>query len=148
MADLKITTQRFFSILLFTLISANTVYAGDVAIVVNAQSGISELSPIEAKNLFLKKVHKLPNGEKAIVRTLPEDDPATEFFRKRILKKNSREWKQYWSRLTFSGKGQAPKSVESAALLKQFIKENENAIGYVNVQDVDDSVKVVYVIME
>lgn len=148
MANVKIIIQTLRIALVLLLISSSHANAEDVAIVVNPDSVISELTPIEAKNLFLKKINKLPNGEKAVIRMLPEDDPATEYFCKRILKKNSREWKQYWTRLTFSGKGREPKSVENVAMLKQFISENENAVGYMNVLDVDDTVKVVYVIME
>jgi ABC-type phosphate transport system substrate-binding protein len=61
-----------------------------------------------------------------------------------ILKKSEQQYKAYWAKLLFTGKGNPPKELESSADVKAEVAANKNAIGIIDVADVDDSVKVVY----
>ncbi len=66
-----------------------------------------------------------------------------EFYRK-IVNKSESQLKSYWSRLIFTGKGQAPQVVGSNDDVKSIISNNPNLIGYIDSSAVDASVKVIY----
>ena len=50
--------------------------------------------------------------------------------------------KATWSRLIFTGKGQAPKEVSDSAAVKKAVAADPTAIGYIDKADVDGTVKV------
>jgi ABC-type phosphate transport system substrate-binding protein len=52
----------------------------------------------------------------------------------------------HWSKLIFTGKGQAPISLTGDASILEFVKKNPNAIGYVNTDTNTDDVKVLQTI--
>ncbi|HET6787710.1 MAG TPA: hypothetical protein VFH49_07100, partial [Aquabacterium sp.] len=51
--------------------------------------------------------------------------------------------KATWSRIVFSGKGQAPKELPDAAAVKKAVAADPKAIGYIDKAAVDGSVKAV-----
>jgi len=62
---------------------------------------------------------------------------------KQILNKTESQLKAYWSKLVFSGQGQPPKVVDSSAEMLSLIAANPNMTGFVDVSEVNDSVKVI-----
>jgi len=65
-----------------------------------------------------------------------------EFYSK-ATGKSAAQIKALWSRLTFSGAAQPPKSVTSDADVKKIVASTPGAIGYIDRSAVDSSVKVV-----
>ena len=51
--------------------------------------------------------------------------------------------KAFWSKIIFTGRGQPPSNVASGAELKKLLLANPNAIGYMDQNLVDSSLKVV-----
>ncbi len=115
----------------------------EIAVIVNPDSGISKLSTSQVKRLFLGKSRRLPNGQRALPVNQEEGSPVREEFNSKVLRKNERQIKAYWSKKIFSGKAQAPKELGNDAAVKAFVAENPNAIGFIDARHVDDRVRVV-----
>lgn len=49
----------------------------------------------------------------------------------------------HWSKLIFTGKGQAPMSLSDDKSILEFVKDNPNAIGYINSKSISNDVKIV-----
>lgn len=60
------------------------------------------------------------------------------------MKKNDQQIKAYWAQLLFTGKGTPPKAVDSSVEIKKLLSDNPALIGYIDAEDVDDNVKVVF----
>ncbi len=120
-----------------------TTAMAEVAVIVNPGSGVTALSDSQAKALFLGKTDKFPNGAKATIVDQNEGSGSRTAFNKTVLKKSDSQVKAYWSKMVFSGKASPPKSVADDAATKAFVAGTDGAVGYINGNQVDDSVTVV-----
>ena len=116
--------------------------AGSV-VVVGASSTIGPTSKSDIIKVFLGKKKALPG---ASVVPIDQDDGngvRLDFYKK-IVKKTQSQLQSYWSRLIFTGKGQAPQMVGGDEEVKSMVATNPNLIGYIDEASVDASVKVIY----
>ena len=127
---------------LLSLVLATGLLA-EIVVIVNPSSGVDALDAGQVKKIFLAKTKKFPNGEHATpIDQKAEAEIYTTFY-KAVANKNATKMNKYWVKLTFTGKGEAPKKVNSDAEVIDLIKNNKNMIGYVDSGSVSDGVKVV-----
>lgn len=128
------------ALLTFATISSSS--AG-VAIIVSADSSVASVSEGDVVKLFLGKKKDL-DGVKMILTDQNIGSPARVEFYKKVVKKSKSQLKSYWSRLVFTGKGQAPQVVGDDSVVKRLVSSNPNLVGYIDERSVDSSVKVIY----
>ena len=104
-------------------------------------SNANALNKKAFKKIFLGKSKKFPDGSKVTPIDLTGGDARAQFLES-VVGKSESQLKAYWSKLIFTGKGQAPQSVDSDAEVIAFVSQNPNAIGYISDDAVNDSVKV------
>jgi ABC-type phosphate transport system substrate-binding protein len=75
---------------------------------------------------------------------LPEGSALREQFYKKATDRDQSQIKAVWSRIVFTGKGQAPIMLPDAAAVKKAVITDPKAIGYIDKAAVDGSVKVVF----
>lgn len=75
---------------------------------------------------------------------LPEGSALRDQFYKKATDRDSSQIKATWSRIVFTGKGQAPVILQDAAAVKKAVISDPKAIGYIDKAAVDGSVKVVF----
>ena len=92
---------------------------------------------------YLGKIKVFPNGEKVTVLTLEDNAPETEMFRESALNKSNSQFKSYWSKLAFTGKGTPPTEVASSADMINAIKADASSIGFIDSSAVTADVKVI-----
>ncbi|WP_231590815.1 hypothetical protein [Grimontia sp. AD028] len=85
-----------------------------------------------------------PNGESANTTDLPEKSKEREYFYRMLVGKSAAQINAYWARLLFTGKSEPPQTVRSSADVIALLKDNKNAIAYINEADLVDGLKVVY----
>jgi len=93
------------------------------------------------KKIYLGKAKSFPNGNKVNVYSLSSAESETEVFRKQVLKKSNSQFKAYWSKLIFTGKGKPATELKSAAEIIAAVKGDPNGIGFINVKDSSSEVK-------
>ena len=123
-------------LLLISLLTSFSVLA-ETAVIVHP-SNTSNFSDDDIQSIFLGKLESFPNGKEAVPIILPEADD----FIKAALGKSKRQYKAYWAKMVFTGKGAPPKKVSASEMIK-LISDNPNLIGILDASQVPASVKVV-----
>ncbi len=124
-----------------TLLISTAVLA-EIAIIANPASSASELDARTAKKLFLGKIRSVPGMSDITLVGQGDDSPIKAEFTQKITKKKPGKYKAYWSRMIFSGKAVPPKELANDAEVKAYVASHVDAIGYVDANIVDDTVKV------
>jgi ABC-type phosphate transport system substrate-binding protein len=115
----------------------------DVVAVVSAKSAVANLTKEQLTDIFLGKVNTFPNGARAVPIDQREGSVARNEFYAKFAGKSAAQVKAYWAKIIFTGRGQPPDEVADGLVMKKRISENLSAIGYIEENMVDDSVKVV-----
>lgn len=102
--------------------------------------GAAALNKDQIANLYLGRSFELKPID------LPESSPVREQFYKKATDRDLSQVKATWSRVIFTGKGQAPKELPDAAAVKKAVAADPKAIGYIEKSAVDASVKAVLVL--
>lgn len=115
----------------------------ELVVVVAAKNPLASLSEDQVANIFLGRSSFSMSGEDAVPIDLADDSPARAEFYRQVAGKSGAQLKAYWSKLIFTGRAQPPREVADAAALKKLLESKPAAIGYLDKNDVDASVKVV-----
>ena len=126
------------------LILAPFAALSEVVVVVHPSVSFDSMSVDDVSRLFLGKSKKFPDGSPAIPLNQDDGTSARDTFNERVCKKNASQYKAYWSKLVFTGKGTPPKDAGDGNGVKGLVASNPNMIGYIDASLVDASVKVVY----
>lgn len=113
----------------------------DVVAVVSARSAVTSLSNEQIVNIFMGKTTLFPNGERALPIDQTEGAASRNEFYLLFAGKSAAQIKASWAKLIFTGRGRPPKAVLNDSEVKKLLAENPNAIGYIQRNMVDDSVK-------
>lgn len=117
------------------LAAASSTMAADLVVIANPAVG--PLSKDQVADLFLgKSVAFTPIDQ-------PDGSAAYADFYHKATGRDVAQVKATWSRLVFSGKGQAPRQLPDSAAVKKAVAADPKAVGYIEKSAVDSSVKVV-----
>jgi ABC-type phosphate transport system substrate-binding protein len=133
--------KRLFSSLLLSMLSQGV--CAEPVVVVNARSGVAQLSQDDVINIFLGRYRRFPNGGNAIPIDMPLESPLRAEFYRRLVNKDLNEINAYWSRLIFSGKTTPPRQAANVAEIIQLINSNPGSIAYLERNQVDSRVRIV-----
>ena len=141
------TPRRLAALLLLAsaaaLLPSTGTAAGELLVVVNADSAVTRMSEREVRKLFLGKSHRLPDGSRAV---LARFEPADTLFNERALQRSDAQVTAAWSRLRFSGRVRAPHAFDSADELTRFVASTPNAIAYLAAAELPTGVRSVFVV--
>jgi len=115
----------------------------DIVVVVSAKSAITTLSTVQIVDIFLGRRTRFPDGSAAVPIDQSEGTPARGEFYARFADMSPAQLKAFWSKLIFTGRGQPPIAVATAAEAKKLLLANPNAIGYLDQSAVDSTLRVV-----
>lgn len=132
--------MRYVNSIILLALSLIALNVQAVTVIVHP-SNANALNKKTFKKIFLGKSKKFPDGNQVIPIDLTVGD-AREQFLNNVIGKSESQLKAYWSKLIFTGKGQAPKSVDTEAEVIKFVSQTPDAIGYISDGAVDDTVKV------
>ncbi|MFY8273044.1 hypothetical protein AAEU32_02800 [Pseudoalteromonas sp. SSDWG2] len=136
-------------IAILMMISSFSAFAEQkIAVIVNINNPTDTLSTKQLIDLYMGKLIAFPNGDRAAPLDLPQDSTLRTDFYQQLTNKPIGSINAYWSRVKFSGHAQSPLSVDTSEQVLERVKEIDNAIGYVNLNDVTDDVKVVYTLAQ
>ncbi len=119
------------------------VSQAEIAVIVHPDNAAA-VNAKDIRNVFLGKVGSFPNGNNAKPITYQEGNQARTRFNLELLRKTDVLYVAFWSKLMFTGAAVPPPELASYKDMVSQIAKDPNSIGYVPVEAVDDSVKVVY----
>ncbi len=102
-------------------------------IIIVANSGVQEsvISAYDLKQIFLRKKKNLAGGVVTIA-IQKKTDIHTEFLRK-FIKKTPSQFKLYYKKMIFSGRGKPPRILQDDAAMLSWVAQTPGAMGYVSV---------------
>lgn len=111
-------------------------------LVMAAQSPIKLLSQQQVAALFLGEALELPGGGRPALGS--QGGELKHEFYKWVLEKDAAQVKAIWSRMTFSGRGRAPREFAQPAALRAWLLSTPNALAFMDSSGLDPSLKIVY----
>lgn len=135
-----IPTYRYISkglngVLVALFLSLTLPSSGQIAIIVNATNPISEISVNELRAIFLgKQVYFNQSNDLIKLCEFKED---LNHFCEKLYGFSGKSMNRHWFQLIFSGtSANVPKKMNSPEQLINFIKENNTAIGYIDLKKI------------
>jgi hypothetical protein len=117
--------------------------AADLAVIVNKTSALVNVSSTDLARYFKAEKTKAPDGKKLVIVMQEAGLPEREAALKGIYKMTEAEYADYFVEATFTGAVEsAPKAMPTAVAVKKFVAEVPGGIGYVQLGDADDSIRI------
>ena len=126
--------------LLLAIVLSTTIFANEYVIISN--KNMDKLSKVQIKAIFLKKITFI-DDTKVVPISLGTRNPLRLKFESEILSMSFVRLKSYWTKQHYLGK-RPPISMKSQESIKAFVKKVDGAIGYIDSNNLDDSVKEIY----
>lgn len=117
--------------------------SAEIVVIVNPNSPIESLSVEQVASLYLGRIRGLQPGMPALVVDQKGPGGLRERFFQQLVGMSLPRVNAYWARLQFSGDTQPPISVPDDRRVVELVARDHNAIGYVDANAVDDSVRIV-----
>ena len=130
------------SSLVVTLLCSQIATA-DIAVVVHPSNNV-EMDADTIGKIFLGKAKSFSNGTAAT--PITQASAVNNEFNYKVLKQSNRQVKAFWSKQAFSGKGNPPAEVGNDAEVVSTVGKDTTAIGFIDANSVDASVRVVLVL--
>lgn len=112
----------------------------NIAVIVHP-SNQQAITDTDVKNLFTGRQKSFADGSPAIVLNLTSGDATQSAFNNKALGRSDAQLKAFWSKVMFTGKGNPPKEVDSAEMLK-LIAENPSIIGVIDASQATSAVRI------
>ena len=135
--------RRYMLLLVCTLLAGTAVADADgaIAVIINQQSPIENLSSRELKAAF--EGYGLPGSGTQNIALVYLAGEIEDAFNLQVLGISSKKVKVYWLRRVYKGESDLRQILKTAAEVKAFIAANEAAIGFIPAAELDDSVRAV-----
>lgn len=127
--------------LLVALLAVGSVRAlalDDAVLIANPGVTLDRLSAAELKNIYTDRTKYWDDGQAIIIVVLPDK---TDVALQQACGMDGSQFKTFWQRLAFSGRGSEPERVGDAAALVAFVAATKGAIALVPVATVLTGVK-------
>ena len=132
--------MRISTLFVVGLLLAGPVSGESIAVVVNPQSPIQNLTAKELKAAY--EGYGLP-GVAEDVTLVYLRGKTEDAFNRSVLGISSKKVKVYWLRRVFEGESDMRRIFKTAAKVKAFIGEHQECIGYIPASELDDSVRAI-----
>ncbi len=116
--------------------------AGHLVVIVHPSNPVPGLSENEVMRLWMGKTRSFPGQSVAEPVSLRDGDGLRQRFETLILNKSPNQVRAYWAQQIFTGRGTPPKELSSPEDVRRFVASNPSAVGYLEPEMVDGSVKV------
>lgn len=136
--------QKLLKIAALSLLLLTTVntWAG-IVVIVNKENPVTELSKREIIDLYMGRNLYFSDGKLALRLDHPPTSEEREQFYQKLVKKSVAQVNAYWAKLLFTGRASPPMLMDNGDLLLDTVRNNRNAIGYIDDANLDETVKVV-----
>lgn len=115
-----------------------------LAVVVNRSNPVENLTSSELRNIFLGSRNYWPNGKRITIVMREPGDPSRKTVLHEVCAMSEDQFKNHFLHGLFTGEILvSPKILVSPTGMRKFVFNVPGAIGYLRLEDLDDSVKVI-----
>lgn len=116
----------------------------EIAIVVNKSNPVDTVTAVQLKKILLGEQTTWAGGKQVMVLLRNAGSPERQIPLQAICGMTEIDFNQYFTHASFNGgTASEPKSLSSAAMLRQLVTTLPGAIGFLAVGDVSDAVKLI-----
>lgn len=116
----------------------------DFVVIVNKNTSFSSLSAVEIRSIFLSRTRYSPDSVEWYLVDHPDNGFLKHRFYELVTGKDKRALRAYRIKRSFAGKIWPPKILSNSYQIKNFVRNNKNAIAYIPRSELDDSVKTIF----
>ena len=131
--------QRVPVLLAFLLSLLTPCFAHHMAVVVNKDNNVGNVSAVHLAKLFRSEIRKWPDG-RSVVLVLHKNSPGERETLERLNKMSAREWNAM-----IAGHKDSIQMADSDADVLKIVQSTPGAVGLVDVRSVDNTINVVRV---
>jgi ABC-type phosphate transport system substrate-binding protein len=127
--------------LMISLLAPGSMHAmalDDAVVIANTGVGFDSLSAVELKNIYTDRTKYWDDGQAIIIVVLPDK---TDAALQQASGMGGNQFKTFWQRLAFSGRGSEPERAADAAAVVAFVAATKGAIALVPMATVLTGVK-------
>ncbi len=118
---------------------------GDLAVIVNKTNAVQKLSSRDLRSIFLGEKDNWSDGTKIFAVSLPVERPETRAVLRKICGMSESDFTRFFLMMNFQGKSVSPpRMVRTSSAVRAFVASTPGAVGVIRVQDVDPTVRVMY----
>jgi len=139
-------TARSQIIILFILLLLPVKALSDIVVIVNPANEITTLTKRQVVDLYMGRESHFPNGTRPLRFDQPNSSAIRTRFYYQLTEMPLASINAYWARLVFTGRAAAPLTLSSNKEMLEVVEKNQYAIGYVDKKDLNDRVKVIFVL--
>lgn len=110
---------------------SSSAFAGEIRVITGQKTPTDTLSDDMIQSIFLGKKTSWPDGNAVEFVVLSSGD-THDVFLKTYVKKSASQFKIYWNKQVFTGKGKNPKSFDSESDLLAYVAGKAGTVGYVS----------------
>lgn len=118
--------------------------AAQVVVIVHPDNPLSTLTRSQLVDIYMGRSMNFPHGEKALPIDLSSSSKIRESYYQMLIHKSISQVNAFWARLMFSGRATPPQVLPDNASVIDEVMNNPSAIAYIDIQYLNDDVKVVY----
>ena len=122
--------------------SFSSVASAGVVVIVNPEVKATSLTEVDVREIYLGRTDMLPDGTKVAPVDLAEGSATRIPFLEKIVGKSEFQFRSFWTRQLFNGKGRPPRVVTSDADVVRLVASEKGLIGYVDSKSISPRVKV------
>jgi len=130
------TSIKYWVSAIALVAGAQAAQADGIAVVMGPSA--APITKDQLTNIYLGRTFELKPID------APEGNALRDQFYKKLADRDAPQVKSMWSRVVFTGKGQPPIMLPTAAEVKKAVATDPKAIGYIDKAAVDGTVKVVF----
>jgi len=124
------------------LLSWSAAASADIVLATHPENPLRSLAMKDARRIFLKQTHEFPDGNKVQVAILDKQSSTRRVFETQVLKMSPSQINTYWAGFIFNGQNRPPREFATEDALKKWIAATPGALGYLDINEVDDTIKV------
>ncbi len=132
---------KFSVLLIILMVWTHTIY-GQVAIVVNKNNPVNELTQADVQAYFKAAKKHWNNGKAVKLVVFSLSSAAGKAVLDKIYGMSEQGYKKFWLQKVFKGDAKAPKQKNSVAEVVGFVASEEGALGFIPADQVSEQVKV------
>ena len=114
-----------------------------IAVIIHPDNPLNALSAAEIRDIYLGISKRFPSGDIAVPVDQPADNELYQQFSLHLLGYPVAQLKAYWAAKIFTGKGTPPRRLDNDEQVKAFVSSTPDSIGYIDSEQLDQSVKVI-----
>jgi ABC-type phosphate transport system substrate-binding protein len=128
--------KRLFVSTVVFMFFLNAAFA-EILIIANKDVSETSLSPQEIREIFLGK--RVLWSDNSRIRFAASGDPKIhELFLEQYIRLSQADWKTYWKRMVFTGRGLPPQMIPTEAEIIEFVSKTKGSVGYVSSEGIQE----------